>query len=195
MAILRPRDFGSISLDCFARDQPGPLALTQPFTGASGFNHRHTETRESFSTMPNQPVAGTKPDGQKLPAIVNLDIQEVAVDSKQTQSLECGQEASGEYCPTDETETLLMVSVATANPATPDTHRPRYLRGVARTKQTQRRHTSEASDEEEMQLGQSDEEMQLGQSDEIRITSASSAEEGPVGLSSGPKKEDQNTQS
>jgi hypothetical protein len=139
--------------------------------------------------MPNQPVAGTEPDGQKPSTIVNLDIQEVAVDPEQTQ-LEC--EASSEYCPTDGTETLLTVSVATANPATPNTYRSLYLRvigkhtgPVARTKQTQRRHTSEASDEEEMRLGQSDE--------ETRVTSASSAEEGPVRLSLGPKEQGQKT--
>lgn len=156
--------------------------------------------------MPNQPIAGTESDGQKpASTIVNLDIQEVAVDPEQTQLLECGQEvavdpeqsqllecgqeASGEYCPTDETETLLMVSVATANPATPDTYHSLYLRGlVARTKQTQRRYPSGASDEE-MQSDQSDE--------ETSVTSASSAEEeGPIGtLSSGSKEEGQNTQS
>jgi hypothetical protein len=156
---------------------------------ASTFNNHHTETRGNLSTMPNQPVAGTEPDGQKPSTIVNLDIQEVAVDPEQTQLL--GQEASGE------------------NPATPNTYRSLYLRVVrkytglvartkqtqrrrpglvARTKQTQRRHMSEASDEGEMQLGQSDE--------ETRVTSASSAEEeGPVGLSFGSKEEGQNTQS
>ena len=140
--------------------------------------------------MPNQPVAGTEPDGQNPSTIVNVDIQEVAVDPEQTQS--CDQETSSEYCPTDGTETLLTVSVATANPETPNTFRSQYLREVrehgglrARTKQTQRRHLSEASDEE-MQLGQSDE--------ETRVASASSAEEeGPVGLSLGPKEQGQTT--